>query len=581
MARAVLTGSMALPVELIDVAAHTRALTVKHMQMGGGEGEEIIVHAFRREGKYLHVPRQYGLQVCEDLGIDYDDATAPGVRVSYPKIPTPRDYQIEALDEIAENMESFYDFLFRARTGWGKTIGSLIVAARTGVSTIIIVDQTKLKDQWAEALVKHFGIAPEKVGMVQGKTLHYKGCPVTIAMVQTLVRRDFPAEFYAHFGMVIVDEVHVIGAPTFSTILMDFPAAYRIGVSATPKRRDSLQKLLDYNLGKVRVYVGDQHKESSVYIAEHPSVYSWYANTSAKIGRFINEISEDGSRNLLVAEATCMLYDSGRDTLVLSDRIEHLTHLMNLCYYMGVPEEDMGIYAGYSPVLRFAKNPTPVRRPRGLVKDAEYTPISLQSIAKKLNKKALKEVEDSARIIFGTYGMFSKGVDIPRLTGGVDATPRSQAEQVHGRILRQEKGAKRPIWVTIADVNSYRSMHGLAGRLQGYAKNNARAYRWNVYGDVEQCHELEFLEEVRDRVTELKSMRLEQNSVGLNTLLTQSEVMRSVRQHAIERVSKVQSRPHESRTASLPLASNARSRATTSTTPSSSLPTRFRRQHRP
>lgn len=579
VAKAVLSGSMALPVELIDVAAHKKALTIKYLPMGAEE--ELWVPAYRQDTRYLHVPRQYGLTLCEELGIEYDDRTSQGVPVTYPKVPEPRDYQIEALDEVVETMGSFYDFLFRARTGWGKTIGSLIVAARAGISTIVIVDQEKLKDQWVDALRKHFGVPTEQIGLVQGKVFRFEGCPVTVAMVQTLVRRELSPEFYAHFGLMIVDEVHIIGAPTFSQILMDFPAAYRIGVSATPKRRDGLQKLLDYNLGKVRVYIGDKHAESSVYVAEHHSVYSWYANTAPKIGRFINEISDDGSRNLLVAEATCMLYDSGRDVLVLSDRIEHLKHLINLCYYLGIPDEDMGLYAGYTPVMRFAKNPNPARRPPGLERGAEYTPVSLQLISKKLSRKVLAEVEGRARIIFGTYGMFSKGADIPRLTGGVDATPRSQAEQVHGRILRQLKGAKRPIWVTIADVNSYRSMHGLSGRLDGYQKNNARVYTWNVYGDVEQCQETEFQQEVRDRVKELKSMRLEQNSVGLNTLLTQSEVMRNERQRATERVSKAQSNHRVSRAVSLPLAPTGRLPVTRSTTPSSLPPSRFLKRQRP
>lgn len=527
---AIIAGSVKLPIELVNVDALKKAMTITYSSMGVEEPVDVL--NYRLEKDYIAVPRQFGISFCKREGIELNDQTSLGVKVKFPKTPTPYAYQLGPLKEVETCLNSYYDFIFRARTGWGKTIGSLLIAARFSVSTLIVVDQENLKEQWIDSLVRHFGFTREDIGLIQGKKCTHEGKAVTIAMVQTLSQKSFPQSVYDYFGMLIVDEVHIIGAPTFSSVLLSFSAGYRFGVSATPKRRDGLQKVLDHSLGRVRVYIEDEHDKSSVYVAEHDTVYSWYANTSPKMGRFISEISEDSSRNLLVAESACFLYDTGRDTLILSDRIEQLRSLKSLCYYMGVPDEDMGLYAGYTPQYFYEKEPTPMRKPEGYVKGLDYTPISLKLISKRNKKTHLAEVKTKAKIIFATYQMFSKGVDVPRLCAGVDATPRSQAEQVQGRILRKQANKARPIWITIADTASYRSLFALAGRIGDYVKNNSEISKWSPEQDTTPCNAKDLKRETLEAVSRLKSMLIETNKDGLNTLATRREQAESAMRHA-------------------------------------------------
>lgn len=560
MKPAILSGSMAIPVASINVAQLRKDCTLRYRPMGAEKDE--LVHAYYEADGYIHVPRQLGLRICRRNSIPYEDQTSAGFPVSFPRLPEPREYQIDPLVELGQIADDYFDFLFRARTGWGKTVGGLLFAARRGRTTLILVDQDNLKDQWIAALKQHFGLTDENIGIVQGKVCKYEGCPVTIAMVQTLVQRQYPPEFYAYFGTLIPDEVHCIGAPTFSQILFDFPATCRVGISATPKRRDGLQKALDYHLGRVRLYVDDEHQKNSVWIAETESVFSFYANTSPKMGRFINEIAEDAERNLLLSGATQHLYDMGHDVLVLSDRIEHLKSLMVLCEYQGIPEEDMGLYAGYNPVYRLAKDATPPRRPMGYERGTEYTPVALQSIAKRTKVSTLDDIKKNARIVFATYGMFQKGVDVPRLTGGVDASPRSTAEQVHGRILRGEAGSTRSIWITIADINSYRSVHGCAQRLTDYLGNNAELFHWSLEEGEIPCHGTETVAEYRDLAKRLRSMRIEMDSDGLLTLLTPT----SHKELVMQRVSDIKAAHRSQSPSSAPRANVVRSTGRVSTT---------------
>lgn len=516
MGPAILAGSMALPLAAVDGRVVKAANTHNYLPMGAEETQQVL--SYREDGEYLYVPRQYGIRLCQSIGLEYEDMTSSGIACKFGKTPLPRDYQVPVLEEIWKASQSYYDFLFRARTGFGKTIASLIFAARRGVSTLVLVDQENLKDQWLETLESKFGIPPSQVGIIQGKKCSIEGKPVSIGMIQTLAQKTLEQEVYEYFGTLLVDEVHTAGAPTFSSVLMDFSATLRMGVSATPKRRDGLQKTLDNNLGKVRVYVSDQHDRSAVHIAKNPTVYSWYANSSPKVGRYLSEIAEDGARNLLVVEQALALYESGRDTLVLGDRIEQLTHLSALAYYMGAPEEDIGVYTGQTFEYAYVKQTTPARRPEGWQRGTEYTPVELKLISRKTPKAKLKSVKDKAKLLHATYQMFAKGVDVPRLAGGIDATPRSNAEQMHGRILRVEEGKKTPIWVTIRDINSYRSIHQLVGRIADYKRNNAAIHLLHDDGSTEECPVNQLTHELRDEVERLKSARIETLSAGLHTL---------------------------------------------------------------
>lgn len=575
--KAVLTSGVAIPLSLVDVEQVKKDLTHTYQPMGE---EARTVESYRIDGKTIFVPRQYGLTLCKAEGIAVDDQSSPGVAMTLPRVPEPRDYQVEVLGEIESTIERYYDFIFRARTGFGKTICSLIIAARLGVSTVVIVDQENLMDQWRQVLIEVFGLDESGIGIIQGKKCIYEDKPVTLAMVHTLSQKTLPDEVYRYFGLMIVDEVHIAGAPTFSTVLMQFHAATRFGVSATPKRRDGLQKLLDYNLGKVRVYVADEHAQSSVMIARSETVYSWYANTSPKTGRFISEVTDDAGRNLKLADAAVMLYESGRDTLVLSDRIEQLQNLRDLCFYMGVPAEDMGVYTGQTYSYKFAKELKPKRHPEGYVRDTEYTPISLQLIAKPHPKKSQEQIKEKAKIIFATYQKFSKGVDVPRLAGGVDASPRATSEQVQGRILRVKAGKKKPIWITIADVNSYRALYMLLGRLNDYITNNSRLYELHPDGSNEPWPLDDLTEYLRTRHKKLKSSRIEMTFDGLNIVTTPESQIRSALSNGIGTARAMLRQP--ARPLPLPAAaSNVRSSSPRPSIPSPAKPSPFLRRQKP
>lgn len=504
--------------EIEDAAALRDSLTVETYDMGETEPRTVVAYTEDVTG-HIGVPRQFGVAYCEEHGIAIDFTMSEGTPVAFSVTAVPRDYQVAFLDEMTELARTEHDFVAQAATGKGKTFMSLLVAARLGVTTLVVVDQDNLLTQWVQQAKEHLGLTDDDIGIVQGPRSDYSGKKLVIAMMQSLTRKRYPAEFYEWAGLVIFDECHVAGAETFSRALMMFSAVCRFGVSATPKRRDALQNLIEWNLGGVKARLVDKHRKSSVYYLESPTVYSWYANVSPKVGRIINEIAADDERNLLIARAIKWLYDKGRHILVLSDRIEHVEALRALCVMSGVAKERCGVYTGFYHRYLLAKDDKPARRPVGYVRGAEYCPVKLQLVRSRRNKKQLPQVLESAQVIFATYGMFSKGVDVPRLSAGIDCTPRSAAQQTHGRILRAREGKATPIWVTVRDVNCYRTEFQFAQRVDEYVKSSGEIYLWDIERGIKRQDAAALRREALRRSSELRAGRIVAGADGRNVIL--------------------------------------------------------------
>lgn len=487
------------------------------------DGTTETVECFRRDRRgYVGVPRVFGWGLKSISLEDLDIQTSSGFEVSFPQKVKLRDYQKPFVADMLRVQEDYPDFVAKAATGKGKTVMGLAFAQALGRSTVVVVDQENLMDQWVERIHQHLGLLPTEVGIVQGKRADWEGKPIVICMIHTLVRKQMPEEFYDNFGTAIFDECHTAGAPTFSRALMMFSAEVRVGLSATPKRKDALQKMVSWNLGEVAVELEAELGRSAVYVLESEGVYSWRSNNSKMTGAFVSEIAADGRRNLALAEATRWLYETGRDVLVIGDRVEHLCSLMALTEALGVPAEDMGMYAKARTVPVYEKDPRPPRRPEGWVRGTAYTPVRLVLAQKTIPKKVREAVLENARIVYATYGVMAKGVDAPRLSAGVDATPRSEATQVLGRLLRTMGGKLKPIWVTLADVNSFRSLYQLTKRLSDYESSNAEIFLWDPMRGRKRLDTKAYRKELESRISLLRQSQIITSLDGNSTLVTPS-----------------------------------------------------------
>ncbi len=118
-------------------------------------------------------------------------------------------------------------------TGAGKTIIALLALEQVPLRTLIVVPTTELLGQWRRGLIEHAGVPAGEVGVVGGGRREVRAITVITYDSAAMPRRDLSS-----FGLLIVDEVHHLPAPTYRTIAARAAAPWRLGLSATPERPD-------------------------------------------------------------------------------------------------------------------------------------------------------------------------------------------------------------------------------------------------------------------------------------------------------------------------------------------------------
>ncbi|MDA0269484.1 MAG: DEAD/DEAH box helicase [Chloroflexi bacterium] len=128
-------------------------------------------------------------------------------------------------------------------TGGGKTLIALEAAAEVSHGTpelkiAVVVPTQALAEQWAAAIARHTNLASREIGILGGgKKGSFQKHRVVVAVLNTASKRLPTMAATAQPLMLIVDEAHRAGAKTFSGVLRT-PAAFRLGLSATPDREE-------------------------------------------------------------------------------------------------------------------------------------------------------------------------------------------------------------------------------------------------------------------------------------------------------------------------------------------------------
>lgn len=353
----------------------------------------------------------------------------------------PREGQLTAVETVVGCLNSSLHLdqgIFVAGCGKGKTVMGTEIARRMQTSTCILVHKEYLGDQWVRAI--NMLVPGATIGFVrQERCDSGKDFDFVIASTQSLTspKRIYPEEFYSSFGFLLLDEVHRYGAEIWHKVLQKFPAKYRLGLTATPRRFDGLWSVITSHLGEIFHELDSDSMTFKVYtvgvnsdIPRDAFEFSWLNDVQMR-AKIISLISENTKRNHILARNLVKAYKANRFVMVISDRKEQLRALMNFCADLGVSPGDMGLFVG------------------GLTKKDQQESI---------NKS----------FIFTTYQMSQEGLDIERLDTLFLASPRSHIEQTVGRILRQFEGKNIPVVVDPIDIDIEEAVRWSLSRVKEY-----------------------------------------------------------------------------------------------------------------
>ena len=447
-----------IPIDLLkdDLDKTKVKLTVIPMAFDKKEPDPIPLYDLSYQSKgYIGVPYDWGLTNYSHL--KWIDKTTKGSKVKVrarkkidPNHPLAPKGQEEFTKKIYETLKSNYTCLAVADTGTGKTVVSLDIISKFKCRTLIVVDTLDLANQWKDRAKTFLGLKDSEVAIVNGKKGENLTAQICIGVVQSLSANKYTKKFYSSFGMTVFDEVHTMAASTFSKLFGLLRSTYNLGVTATPDRLDG-SEIVYYNwLGKAAVTSKAKCLPVHVYRVEYTS-RPLYGNNKAIM---LNQIAKDQKRNRLIRDIILQEYNNdkewGKDQsciIVLSDRISQLKDLKELCEAMGVDPKDTCMYVG-----------------------------SYEENGKKITLDIVKrkKMRDTKRIFFATFKLAEKGMDIPRLNVGIDATPRSQAKQALGRTSRIYKEKKYSKWYTIDDIHVPKFRSNYYSRLKDYSKLGAK-----------------------------------------------------------------------------------------------------------
>ena len=475
MMKAILSSYLYVPVSVAgDVRALKQRLTFTPRRFGRRDTkvrEPIPMFDERSHPGYIGVPREWGLDAFPDVEIE--DRRSFGSPISVPRLPSPDhpavldpEAQRKFMDDLLAMLEQYQSGGAHAATGSGKTVVTLRTAAKLGRTTLIIVHLERLMNQWVKEIHEKLGVPMDRIGIVQGEKCQFEGKDFVVAMVPSLCSRRYEDAFYRHFGLVVYDEEHKMGTAEFNRSVVMFPSVYRLALSATWSRKDGGHVIFEHHVGPVRVESTAEALPMDVFVVDYHAGKPVRANSHSVLALLL---AKDNRRNEMLARQLLVAYQRGRTMLAVSDRTEQLQMVRNRVIALGVPEDETGLFVSQKYVL--VDDPT--------AKGGKRKSKS------KIDPAELARVQSKGRLIFATYGMMTEGIDIPRLDGGMDLTPRGQATQLVGRIRRPLPGKRRPLWMTIRDTCSSMALGYFKARLKDYLSTNVEV----VYGNERSRNE--------------------------------------------------------------------------------------------
>lgn len=329
----------------------------------------------------------------------------------------PREKQLVVCDQIDDLYEDGRTgFIINASTGFGKTYLGCHAIGVVKKTTLILIHKSDLEKQWRTSLKKFLGLGGSDIGLIKGDICSVAGKAVVIGYVQSLMKeKRYNGWVYDYFGLVIVDEVHIMAAGKFVNCMYQLPAKYRLGLSATTDRPDNKQHVFKDHIGKVLIKVDALPMPFNVLkISTGVQIPAWIPFKPGRMMTLCNWLGKHPQRQYLISSYVKKAYVLGRTIVCFADTKKHLDFAWDCLIDAGVNQNDIGRYQG------------------GMT-DAE------------LETSAFKKV------ILATYKMTSVGTDYPHWDTAVLMTPKADARQVVGRVVREMPDKKMPLVLDFVD----------------------------------------------------------------------------------------------------------------------------------
>lgn len=285
------------------------------------------------------------------------------------------------------------------------------------LKTLILTDMTMLSEQMYKEITTNTNA---DIQIVNKDTKEIKD--VNIVTYQLLNRNPHMIDkFKDEIGLIVADEIQNTGAESVKTIIQQFPAKYRLGLSATPTRSDGLTEVIS-DVYPFKVKSSGVNMKVNVHFVK-------------EMEYMLNPTNYRKNLNATIEQ----LFIPTIDIMV-----EKLVGKMNKSIMIAVDSKD---------IQEELAN-----------KYSKYGTAILNSATKsKERQQILQDYEDEKIKILLGYKVLNKGISIPRMEILINlfaATTKENIEQLVGRLMRSHP--KKEV-VTFVDfvfgLNMFRQMN--------------------------------------------------------------------------------------------------------------------------
>ena len=357
-------------------------------------------------------------------------------KISYEKLKRilnfSNDYQIVTEKIFKENLIPVYDlevpgshsFIANGLTSHNSVL-AVNIACTLGLKTIFIAHQNELLENFYKSWLRDTNLEELRketgkpiVGIINKKK-DFEGLDVALVTYQKFIRtasqEDIKTYIKGKFGLAIVDEAHQSGAIAYSKFMSELDCRYKLGMSATPMRKDVMNQVLLNVIGPVTV------KSEAVGLIPRIELLETGVKIQSAMNWTVtsNRLWENKDRNKLILKEVVKDLKEHKCILIPVQTIRHLTCLV----------ESINNTFGYEIAVGYHSK-TPNR------------------------KNLFKEIDDGKyRVVVAIMSMIKQGIDllspsmiyfqIPMSANKTAGAP--MAYQMGNRVCTPYPGKREPI----------------------------------------------------------------------------------------------------------------------------------------
>jgi len=200
-------GPMGYTITLKSIPTHfleniKNDLTVKPIENPNFSfGENTGFPVYRISKSKIYLPRFYGIT---NYGQPKKTTVSLGTPINLTFSGSLRDIQQQTIDATLKAFDKHGGGLISLDTGLGKTVVALKLIELMKVKTLIVVHAEFLLEQW-KARIEQF-LQGARVGIIRQGKCETEDVDISIGMIQTIVNREYPKDFFSTFGSTYIDE---------------------------------------------------------------------------------------------------------------------------------------------------------------------------------------------------------------------------------------------------------------------------------------------------------------------------------------------------------------------------------------